>query len=42
MLVPREDMIDQSQPLLRDAHPTALQVFDKPIAGGGRDRYVSQ
>lgn len=37
MLVPRENVIHQGQPLLRHPHAAALQVFHEPIAGSGRD-----
>ena len=33
VFVAGKDMIDQGQPLLRDAHPFALQEFDKSVAG---------
>jgi hypothetical protein len=42
MLVPREDVIDERQPLLRDAHAAALQVFDEPLAWGRGDGNVAQ
>ncbi len=42
MLMPREDLLDQCQPLLRDAHVAALQVFDKPLAGREGDGHATQ
>lgn len=41
MFMPAEDVIDQRQPLLRDAHPFALKKLDKPIAGrkGNRNAF---
>lgn len=37
VLVPREDEVDQSPPLLRGPLPLALQIFLKPLLRRGRD-----
>ena len=42
MLVPREDVLDQGQPLLRDAHAAALQILDEPVAGRERNGNVAE
>lgn len=38
MLVPREDVLDQRQPLLRDPHAATLEEFDEPVAWREGDR----
>ena len=41
MLVPREYMLHQCQPLLRHPHPAALQILNKPLARRKRDRNIA-